>query len=120
MIGLSELCFYLGPDFIEPFKSQGVFMLDDSALVIRGKFMAKPGKQFMARKEIYNSVQRAFAEAGIRFADRRVTVQIADDDDHSPEDRRKALEAGAGAVAIADAEAEAAAAAGGGGATAAR
>jgi small-conductance mechanosensitive channel len=107
----------LGPDFIEPFKSQGVFMLDDSALVIRGKFMAKPGKQFMARKEIYNSVQRAFAEAGIRFADRRVTVQIADGDDHGPEDRRKAVEAGAGAIAAADAaNAEAAAA----GATAAR
>ncbi len=105
----------LGPDFIEPFKSQGVFMLDDSALVIRGKFMAKPGKQFMARKEIYNSVQRAFAEAGIRFADRRVTVQIADDDDHHSDDRRKAIEAAAaGAIQAADAaDAEAKAAAAG-------
>jgi small-conductance mechanosensitive channel len=85
----------LGPDFIEPFKSQGVFTLDDSALVIRGKFMAKPGKQFVARREIYNAVQRAFAAAGIRFADRRVTVQVADSNTLTPEERRQAVEAGA-------------------------
>ncbi len=102
----------LGPDFIEPFKSQGVFTLDDSALVIRGKFMAKPGKQFMARKEIYNSVQRAFAEAGIRFADRRVTVQIAENEPLTPNERRRAIEAGAAsAIAAANAGEEKAAAA---------
>jgi small-conductance mechanosensitive channel len=89
----------LGPDFIQPFKSQGVFTLDDSALVIRGKFMAKPGKQFMARKEIYSAVQRAFAEAGIRFADRRVTVQVANAETLSDEQRRKAVEAAAASIA---------------------
>lgn len=96
----------LGPDFIEPFKSQGVFTLDDSALVLRGKFMAKPGKQFVARREIYNAVQRAFAEAGIRFADRRVTVQVAESETMTPDERRQVVEAGAaGAHVAADAAA---------------
>jgi small-conductance mechanosensitive channel len=88
----------LGPDFIEPFKSQGVFTLDDSALVIRGKFMAKPGKQFVARREIYNAVQRAFAAAGIRFADRRVTVQVADSEGMTTEERQRVAQAAASAL----------------------
>ncbi len=88
----------IGEDFLEPFKSQGVYTMDDSALVVRGKFTAKPGKQFMARREIYNAVQRAFAEHGIRFADRRVTVQVADADALSPEEQARAIEAGASAL----------------------
>ncbi len=88
----------LGPDFIEPFKSQGVFTLDDSALVIRGKFMAKPGKQFVARREIYNAVQRAFAAAGIRFADRRVTVQVADSEGMTADERQRVAQAAASAL----------------------
>ncbi len=88
----------LGQDFIEPFKSQGVFTLDDSALVIRGKFMAKPGKQFVARREIYRAVQRAFAEAGIRFADRRVTVQVADGEGLTAPERDRIAKAAASAL----------------------
>lgn len=63
-------------DFLQPFKSQGVFDFDDVGMIIRGKFMAKPGKQFMARKEIYNRVKKAFEEAGIDFARREVRVAI--------------------------------------------
>ncbi|MEO1091447.1 MAG: mechanosensitive ion channel domain-containing protein [Pseudomonadota bacterium] len=85
----------IGKDFLEPFKSQGVFTLDDSALVVRGKFMAKPGKQFMARREIYNAVQAAFAENGIKFADRRVTVQVADAGSLTPEEQARVVQAGA-------------------------
>lgn len=88
----------LGPDFIEPFKSQGVITLDDSALVIRGKFMAKPGKQFVARREIYSAVQRAFAEAGIRFADRRVTVQVAEGEGMTAAERARLAQAAASAL----------------------
>ncbi|MEO0655749.1 MAG: mechanosensitive ion channel domain-containing protein, partial [Pseudomonadota bacterium] len=36
-------------DFLQPFKSQGVLEFDDVGIVIRGKFMAKPGKQFTLR-----------------------------------------------------------------------
>ncbi|MGB0411072.1 MAG: mechanosensitive ion channel family protein [Pikeienuella sp.] len=63
-------------DLLQPFKSQGVFDFDDVGMIIRGKFMAKPGKQFTLRKEIYNRVKKAFAENGIDFARREVRVAI--------------------------------------------
>ncbi len=63
-------------DFLQPFKSQGVFEIDDVGMVIRGKFMAKPGKQFTLRKEIYNRVKAAFTENGIDFARREVRVAL--------------------------------------------
>ncbi len=64
-------------DFIEPFKSQGVFEFDDVEIVVRGKFMAKPGKQFTLRKEIFNKVREAFDANGISFARREVRVALA-------------------------------------------
>jgi small-conductance mechanosensitive channel len=66
----------LGEDFLQPFKSQGVAEVDDNGIVVRGKFMAKPGKQFMIRKEVYVRVQKAFDEAGIPFARKQVMVTI--------------------------------------------
>jgi moderate conductance mechanosensitive channel len=63
-------------DFLQPFKSQGVFDFDDVGMIMRGKFMAKPGKQFTARKEIYNRVKFEFEAAGIDFARREVRVAI--------------------------------------------
>ncbi|WP_455373409.1 mechanosensitive ion channel family protein [Limibacillus halophilus] len=89
----------LGPDFLEPFKSQGVKSMEDSAMIVRGKFMAKPGKQFMIRKEIYNRVQKAFQENGIEFAHRRVTVELPEDVQLTPEQKEKVAEAGAAAIA---------------------
>ncbi len=65
-----------GDDFLEPFKSQGVLQFDDVGIVMRGKFMAKPGTQFTIRKEIYNRVRNEFAAAGIEFARREVRVAI--------------------------------------------
>jgi small-conductance mechanosensitive channel len=92
----------LGPDFLEPFKSQGVLQTDDSAFVIRGKFMAKPGRQFVIRRVIFQAVQKAFAEEGIHFADRRVTVHVPGAE-HMEQDQRTAVEkAAASAVAAAD------------------
>ncbi|KAG1649474.1 Small-conductance mechanosensitive channel [Nymphon striatum] len=66
----------LTEDFLQPFKSQGVLEIDDVGMVIRGKFMAKPGKQFMIRKEIFNRVNKAFEENGIEFARREVRVAL--------------------------------------------
>lgn len=87
-------------DFIEPFKSQGVFDIDDVGMVIRGKFMAKPGTQFTIRKEIYNRVKAEFKAAGIDFARREVRVAIPgmDDDHASDADKTAAAAAAAGAV----------------------
>ncbi|MHC4804529.1 MAG: mechanosensitive ion channel family protein [Planctomycetota bacterium] len=63
-------------DLLQPFKSQGVFDFDDVGMIIRGKFMAKPGRQFVLRKEIYNRVKRAFEENDIPFARREVRVAL--------------------------------------------
>ncbi len=94
----------MGPDFIEPFKSQGVKAMEDSAMIVRGKFMAKPGKQFTIRKEIYSRVQKAFQEAGIQFAHRRVTVELPSDLELPAEKRKELAEAAGAAAAAAEPE----------------
>lgn len=55
----------LGPDLLEPFKSQGIFAVDEGALVIRAKFMARAGRQFLIRKAVLAAVHKAFRENGI-------------------------------------------------------
>ncbi|HXH03105.1 MAG TPA: mechanosensitive ion channel domain-containing protein [Candidatus Competibacteraceae bacterium] len=65
----------LGPNLLEPLKSQGVHHMDDSALVIRCKFTAIPGQQFMIHREAFVRIQKAFKENGIPFAPRRVLVE---------------------------------------------
>ncbi|MEM7254199.1 MAG: mechanosensitive ion channel family protein, partial [Pseudomonadota bacterium] len=87
----------IGGDFLQPFKSQGVAEMDDDGIVVRGKFMAKPGKQFMIRKEVYVRVQKAFDEAGIPFARKQVMVHIPglDKSDELSEEDLKAVGAAA-------------------------
>jgi len=63
-----------GGNFIQPLKSQGVNRLDDSALIVRTKFMCKPGQQFVIRREAFRRIQEVFAENGIKFAPKRVIV----------------------------------------------
>ncbi len=63
-------------DLLQTFKSQGVYDVDDVGIVIRGKFMAKPGTQWVIRKDVYNRIQKALDEAGIEFARREVRVQV--------------------------------------------
>ena len=66
-----------GRNFLQPLKSQGVHRMDDSAFIIRVKFMAKPGEQFVLRREVFRRIQQAFAAEGIEFAPRRVIVDGA-------------------------------------------
>ena len=64
-----------GPNFIQPLKSQGVHRIGQ--LVVYSphvKFMAKPGEQFLLRREVFHRVQGAFQRSGIKFAPRRVIV----------------------------------------------
>ena len=84
-------------DLLQPFKSQGVFDFDDVGMIIRGKFMAKPGRQFVLRKEIYNRVKAAFEENGIDFARREVRVAIPglENADRLTEDDKAAIAAAA-------------------------
>jgi small-conductance mechanosensitive channel len=66
----------IAPNLLEPLKSQGVLSMEDSAMIIRAKFTAKPGEQFVIRREVYARVQKAFEDAGIKFAHRQVTVHV--------------------------------------------
>ncbi len=71
----------LGPSLLEPPKSQGVLQMDDSAMILRVKFMAKPGEQFVLRRELLHRIRAAFEREGIRFASREVTVHVSGDAD---------------------------------------
>ncbi|MEM8840398.1 MAG: mechanosensitive ion channel domain-containing protein [Pseudomonadota bacterium] len=88
-------------DFLQPFKSQGVYAVDDVGIVIRGKFMAIPGRQFTLRKEIYRRVQEAFEENDIDFARKEVRVRIESEEetpDSSDKSPREAAAAGGAAI----------------------
>ncbi|MEL6220586.1 MAG: mechanosensitive ion channel domain-containing protein, partial [Pseudomonadota bacterium] len=85
----------LAEDFLQPFKSQGVLEVNDVGMVLRGKFMAKPGRQWTLRKEIYQRVQQAFDENGIQFARKEVRVKIDTDPSALTEEQRQAVAAAA-------------------------
>lgn len=106
----------IGHEFMEPLKSQGVYKMEDSAMIIRVKFMTKPGKQFAIRKMVYESIQELFAKEGIHFAHKEVTVRLADGGRVDDLTEQQKLAATSAARSVIDAEAEAEAAAQGGGA----
>lgn len=80
---------YYAENIIEPFKLQGVYNVDDIGIVVRGKFMARPGTQFVIRKDIYNRVQKVFEENGIEFARKEVRVKVPGLDEASNLDARQ-------------------------------
>ncbi len=80
----------IGSMFLQPLKSQGVYAMEDSAMIIRVKFMTKPGDQFDVRKVVYHRIQELFEENGIHFAHREVTVRIAGDDKKPDAAKQKA------------------------------
>lgn len=81
----------IGANFIAPLKSQGVIEMQDSAMIIRVKFMTKPGDQWLVRKRVYEDIRALFEQEGIKFAHREVTVRLADGkvDDLTQEQRSK-------------------------------
>ncbi|MEM8655929.1 MAG: mechanosensitive ion channel domain-containing protein [Pseudomonadota bacterium] len=81
----------IGDNFIQPLKSQGVIEMQDSAMIIRVKFMTKPGDQWLVRKKVYEEIRALFEREGIKFAHREVTVRLADGqkpEDLTDEDRK--------------------------------
>ena len=86
----------MGPNLIQPLKSQGVLRMEDSAMIVRAKFMAKPGEQFVIRREVFTRVQKAFQENGIGFAHRRVMVDVPKD--ATPEEATEIKERAASAA----------------------
>jgi moderate conductance mechanosensitive channel len=65
----------LRPNLIETLKSQGIDQLVDHGLLVRAKFTARPGEQFVIKREALQRIKRAFDAAGIRFAYPTVTIQ---------------------------------------------
>ena len=90
----------LGPKFLQPLKSQGVIHMEDSAMIIRVKFMTRPGDQWTVRNKVFARIRELFAREGIRFAHREVTVRIADREAGQPlnEAEREAATAAARSV----------------------
>jgi hypothetical protein len=74
----------MGPSFIEPLKSQGVRRVEDNALVIGVKYIAKPGQQFLIRREAYHRIIKAFNENGIDLVGRGVVVKVEGADATNP------------------------------------
>ena len=64
----------LGPNLIETLKSQGINQLADHGLLVRAKFTARPGEQFVIRREALARIKRAFDAAGVQFAYPTVTI----------------------------------------------
>ena len=89
----------IGQDFIQPLKSQGVIEMQDSAMIIRVKFMTKPGDQWVIRKRVYEEIRILFEREGIKFAHREVTVRLADGKaDELTEEQRRAVTSAAQAA----------------------
>jgi moderate conductance mechanosensitive channel len=102
---------------LDKIKSPGVRELDDSAMIMRVKFKTIPGEQFVVRRKVFRMMKEAFAENGIEFAHRNVTVYLPQEENQAApgegpgEDKdgaapatapdKKILEAAAGAAAAA-------------------
>jgi len=83
----------IGDNFIQPLKSQGVIEMQDSAMIIRVKFMTKPGDQWLVRKKVFQEIRELFEREGIHFAHREVTVRLAGDqaDNMTPKQKEHAV-----------------------------
>jgi len=87
----------LGPKFLQPLKSQGVIQMEDSAMIVRVKFMTRPGDQWAARNKVFARIREMFEREGIHFAHREVTVRIADPEADRPPTEAQHRAAGAAA-----------------------
>jgi len=94
----------LGDDFLLPVKSQGVHQITNSVMVIRVKFTAKPGKQFVIKREAFRRITEALNAKGIYYAHRKVIVDFPEETKINPQgpEALKAIEAGAAAAIAAE------------------
>jgi small-conductance mechanosensitive channel len=91
------------PDLLQPLKSAGVISAEDSAIVVRAKFTARPtSNAWVVRRVAYDKIIRAFRAAGIKFAHRQVTVEVP------PSQDAAAAKSAAAAAAAAEAQEKAA------------
>jgi small-conductance mechanosensitive channel len=66
----------VGHKFLQPLKSQGVLSIDNFGMVVRIKFMTKPGDQFVTRRVVYTHIHELFEREGIEFASRDVRIRM--------------------------------------------
>lgn len=86
----------IGDNFLQPLKSQGVIEMQDSAMIVRVKFMTRPGDQWTIRKRVFQEIRDLFHREGIRFAHREVTVRLAGEDaSNLSEEQRRTVAAAA-------------------------
>ncbi|NIZ15250.1 mechanosensitive ion channel family protein [Phaeobacter sp. HF9A] len=97
----------IGHDFIQPLKSQGVIEMQDSAMIIRVKFMTKPGDQWLIRKRVFQEIRDLFLREGIKFAHREVTVRVVDEQGAPVSGNAQQAALGAAQAVIEDEEADA-------------
>jgi len=88
----------LAKGMLAPLKSQGVTRMEDSALIFRAKFTAKPGEQFVLRRVAYQRIQEVLMAHGIGFAPARVKVEIDGGGQSLTEEEKQAAAAGAAAA----------------------
>jgi hypothetical protein len=55
-------------------------------MIMRVKFKAIPGEQFILRREVYRRLQEAFRQNGIEFAHRNVTVYFPEESEAIKDD----------------------------------
>jgi moderate conductance mechanosensitive channel len=67
----------MGPNLLQPLKSQGCKGVQDSVMQFGIKFTAKPGTQFRIKRESLDRLRKALAEKGIDFACRSVKVDLS-------------------------------------------
>ena len=96
----------VGHLFLQAVKSQGVYKMEDSAMIIRLKFMTKPGDQFVTRKVVYAAIRELFEKEGIKFANKEVTVRLAEEPAQPLSAKDKQAIAASAARAVADDEAQ--------------
>ncbi|CUH75832.1 putative MscS family protein YkuT [Tritonibacter multivorans] len=92
----------IGHNFIQPLKSQGVIEMQDSAMIIRVKFMTKPGDQWLVRKKVFQEIRDLFEREGIKFAHREVTVRVVDSTEKGMTPAQRDAAMGAAQPAIED------------------
>ncbi|BCH30203.1 membrane protein [Mesorhizobium sp. L-8-10] len=79
-----------GSQILEPLKSQGVRRMEEFNMVIGMKFMARPGAQWVIRRDAYQKLRDAFERHGISLAQRSVKVEVLSDKP-LPEDVMRAV-----------------------------
>lgn len=84
--------------FIEPLKSQGVRRMEEFNMVVGVKFMAKPGEQWIIRRDAYQKIVNAFEANDIRLAERNVKVEVVSNQPLSEEEQEAVIGAAQDAV----------------------